>query len=427
MPKDIVVDIVVPELGESISSALVAKWMKAVGDVVVADEPLVELETDKVALEVPAAVSGRLVEIIQSEGAEVGIREVLGRIQEGVGAKEGVKKAPAPVEALVASPVASPVTIASAESKSAPKSAPSARSLASQVGVDLEQVAGSGLGGAITRADIEKQRTAAGAASNARAGATGATGARVASSYKIPPPSARQGDERGEEVVAMTRLRQKIAERLKEAQNTAALLSTFNEVNMESVIALRKRHREAFERKHGAKLGFMSFFVRAAALALHEYPEVNAELNGTDIVYKNYCDLGIAVSAPQGLVVPVLRDAQNLNFARIEQKIAEFVTRARNGKLTIADLSGGTFTITNGGVFGSLLSTPIVNPPQSAILGMHSIQERPIASNGLVVIAPMMYLALSYDHGIIDGRGAVSFLTRLKNLIEQPECLMLDV
>ncbi len=422
MPKDIVV----PELGESIASALVAKWMKAAGDVVVADEPLVELETDKVALEVPSPASGVLAEIIKNEGAEVTIGEVLGRIQEGAADSAAVKKEKTPTPIRAETPVAVKKTTgkgvgkfdaqaqAQAQDQDAKiKSAPTARSLAEQTRVDLKQVAGSALGGAITRADVEKQR------------AEPATSARI--SYSIPPPSARQSDQRGEEVVAMTRLRQKIAERLKEAQNTAALLSTFNEVNMEAVIALRKRHREAFERKHGAKLGFMSFFVRAAALALHEYPEVNAELNGTDIIYRNYCDLGIAVSAPQGLVVPVLRDAQSLNFAEIEQKIAEFATRARDGKLAIADLSGGTFTITNGGVFGSLLSTPIVNPPQSAILGMHSIQERPIASNGQVIIAPMMYLALSYDHRIIDGRGAVSFLTRLKSLIEQPEALMLDV
>ncbi len=418
MPKDIVV----PELGESVSSALVAKWMKAAGEHVIADEPLVELETDKVALEVPAPVSGTLVEIIQSQGAEVSMGEVLGRIQEGASESLNAKKGKTPARAdapVAVGKAEAPTQTSSQKSGLASneqakiKSAPTARSLAEQKGVDLKQVSGSALGGAITRADVEKHR--------------GDATASAKTPYKIPPPSARQSDERGEEVVAMTRLRQKIAERLKEAQNNAALLSTFNEVNMDAVITLRKKHREAFERKHGAKLGFMSFFVRAAALALHEYPEVNAELNGTDIVYRNYSDLGIAVSAPQGLVVPVLRDAQNLNFAEIEKKIAEFATRARDGKLAIADLSGGTFTITNGGVFGSLLSTPIVNPPQSAILGMHSIQERPIASNGQVIIAPMMYLALSYDHRIIDGRGAVSFLTRLKSLIEQPEALLLDV
>ena len=225
----------------------------------------------------------------------------------------------------------------------------------------------------------------------------------------------------------MSRLRQRVAERLKEAQNTAALLTTFNEVNMASIVALRKRHREAFERRHRVKLGFMSFFVRASVLALNDYPEVNAQLNGTDIVYRRYCDLGIAVSAPQGLVVPVLRNAQTLSFAAIEEQIAEFATRAREGKLTLSELSGGTFTITNGGVFGSLLSTPIVNPPQSAILGMHTIQERPVAFEGEVRVAPMMYVALTYDHRLIDGRGAVSFLTRVKALVEHPESLLLDI
>lgn len=401
-------DIVVPELGESITSALVAKWLKAAGESIVADEPIVELETDKVALEVPAPVSGTLLEVLQQEGAEVTPATVLGRIKEG--------KVDTKANATKSSPTASSTKekTATAVKESNLKSAPTARASASSKGIPLEQVAGSGLGGAITRADVDKHEASPVPDSPATV-------------YRIAPPSARKTDERGEEVVAMSRLRQKIAVRLKTAQQQAALLSTFNEVNMSAIITLRRRHREVFERKHGVKLGFMSFFVRAAALALHDYPEVNAELNGTDIIYRNYCDVSIAVSVPQGLVVPVLRDAQQLNFADIEQKIADFATRARSGKLAIAELSGGTFTITNGGVFGSLLSTPIVNPPQSAILGMHTIQERPIAQEGQVVIAPMMYLALTYDHRIIDGRGAVSFLTRMKNLIEQPESLMLDV
>ncbi len=408
------IDIRVPELGESVSSATVAKWLKEPGEAVAADEPIVELETDKVAIEVPSPVAGVLAGILQPQGSEVEIGTVLGNVDKD--GKGTAKKATPPTAAtpLPAEKVTEKVASQPSRNSSSVKSAPSARQAASEKGVDLAglQGKGSGLGGAVTRSDVD---VAASAASQAQP------------SYRIAQPAPRDADERGEEIVPMSRLRQKVAERLKEAQNTAALLTTFNEVNMASIVALRKRHREAFERRHRVKLGFMSFFVRASVLALNDYPEVNAQLNGTDIVYRQHCDLGIAVSAPQGLVVPVLRNAQTLSFADIEGQIAEFANRAREGKLTLGDLSGGTFTITNGGVFGSLLSTPIVNPPQSAILGMHTIQERPIAVDGEVCIAPMMYLALTYDHRLIDGRGAVSFLARLKALVEHPESLLLDI
>ena len=407
------IDIRVPELGESVSSATVAKWLKEPGEVVAIDEPVVELETDKVAIEVPSPVAGVLADILQPQGSEVEIGTVLGNIDKD--AKGVAKKGTPPAAATPPPPPANKV----AEKVSSPvKSAPSARQAASEQGVDLASLRGkgSGLGGAVTRSDIDA------AASSSASGSS-----QPPPSYRIAKPAPRDADERGEEVVPMSRLRQKVAERLKEAQNTAALLTTFNEVNMASIKALRKRHREAFERKHRVKLGFMSFFVRASVLALNDYPEVGAQLNGTDIVYRQYCDLGIAVSAPQGLVVPVLRNAQTLSFAEIEGQIAEFATRAREGKLTLGELSGGTFTITNGGVFGSLLSTPIVNPPQSAILGMHTIQDRPIAIEGEVCIAPMMYLALTYDHRLVDGRGAVSFLARVKALVEHPESLLLDI
>ena len=406
MPANLV-EIRVPELGESVSSATVAKWLKEPGEAVSADEPVVELETDKVAVEVPSPAGGMLADILQPQGSEVEIGAVLGNIDKE--AKGTATAKPAAAQATASSPAAAPAAVAkaSASKPASVKSAPSARQAAVEKGVDLAGVQGSGLGGAVTRSDVD--------ASSSQP------------SYRLAQPAVRDADERGEEVVAMSRLRQKVAERLKEAQNTAALLTTFNEVNMASIVALRKRHREAFERRHRVKLGFMSFFVRASVLALNDYPEVNAQLNGTDIVYRQYCDLGIAVSAPQGLVVPVLRNAQTLSFAEIEGHIAEFATRAREGKLTLGELSGGTFTITNGGVFGSLLSTPIVNPPQSAILGMHTIQERPIAFEGEVRIAPMMYIALTYDHRLIDGRGAVSFLARVKALVEHPESLLLDI
>ena len=412
MPANLV-SIRVPELGESISSATVAKWLKEPGEAVAADEPVVELETDKVAVEVPSPADGVLADILQPQGSEVEIGAVLGNIDKH--AKATVAAQPAAAATAKAIPL-SPTTKA-ADKPSLVKSAPSARQAGSDKGVNLVGLQGSGLGGAVTRSDVDA----------ASSSAQPSPSPSPSPSYRISKPAPRAADERGEEVVPMSRLRQKVAERLKEAQNTAALLTTFNEVNMASIVALRKRHREAFERRHRVKLGFMSFFVRASVLALNDYPEVNAQLNGTNIVYRQYCDLGIAVSAPQGLVVPVLKNAQTLSFADIEGQIAEFGTRAREGKLTLSELSGGTFTITNGGVFGSLLSMPIVNPPQSAILGMHTIQERPVAIDGEVCIAPMMYIALTYDHRLIDGRGAVSFLARVKALVEHPESLLLDI
>ena len=420
MPANLV-SIRVPELGESISSATVAKWLKEPGEAVAADEPVVELETDKVAVEVPSPADGVLADILQPQGSEVEIGAVLGNIDKH--AKATATAQPVAAATAKATPPSSTTkapTSKAADKPSLVKSAPSARQASADKGVDLKSVQGSGLGGAVTRSDVD-------AASSSASSSSAQPSPSPSPSYRISKPAPRAADERGEEVVPMSRLRQKVAERLKEAQNTAALLTTFNEVNMASIVALRKRHREAFERRHRVKLGFMSFFVRASVLALNDYPEVNAQLNGTDIVYRQYCDLGIAVSAPQGLVVPVLKNAQTLSFADIEGQIAEFGTRAREGKLTLSELSGGTFTITNGGVFGSLLSTPIVNPPQSAILGMHTIQERPVAIDGEVCIAPMMYIALTYDHRLIDGRGAVSFLARVKALVEHPESLLLDI
>ena len=395
-------DITVPALGESVTEATVAKWFKTQGQAVSADEALCELETDKVAVEVPAPAAGTLAEIIAAEGVTVEIGAVLGRIAEGAAPTKAVPAAAAP-PAPTARPAAPPAP--------APLS-PAVRKLVAEKGLDPATIPATGKGGRLVKADVLK--VIEGAVAPAPAAAPAALTAPTAGG-------------RAEERIPMTRLRRRIAERLKEAQNTAAMLTTFNEVDMTEILAVRAAHRERFEKKHGVRLGFMSFFVRACVVALKEIPAVNAAIDGEDIVYRDYYDMSVAVSTPQGLVVPVVRDADAMSFADIERTITDFGLRARDGKITIADLQGGTFTITNGGVFGSLLSMPILNPPQSGILGMHKTQPRPIAVDGEVAVRPMMYLALTYDHRIIDGREAVTFLVRVKECIEDPERILLDL
>ena len=396
-------DITVPEIGESITEATVTKWFKAPGDAVARDELLVELETDKVAVEINAASAGRLADIIAWEGEDVEVGAVLGHLAEGDG----------PAKAPVAKPkAAAPKALAT----EAPVLTPAVRKLIEENALDANAIQGSGKDGRILKGDVLTLLEA-----SAPATLTPEAPAPVA------PAIAELAETAREERVPMSRLRQRVAERLKEAQNTAAMLTTFNEADLTGVIAARTEYRDAFEAKHGVRLGFMSFFIKAAIAALKDIPSVNAEIDGTDIVYKKYYHIGVAVSAPQGLVVPVLRDADKLGFAEIEKRIAALGAKAKDGKLSMDDLSGGTFTISNGGVFGSLMSTPILNPPQSGILGMHKIQERPIAVDGEMAIRPMMYLALSYDHRLIDGREAVTFLVRIKECIEAPERLLLDL
>ena len=399
--------IVVPPMGESVSEATVAKWLKKVGDAVRVDEPLVELETDKVTLEVNAAVAGVIAEIKVQQGGNVGVGAVLGFIHEGaaaVSAPTASATTSAPAQPLRAANISTPPAAATA-----PIVMPAARKQAEDRGIDPAAIPGTGKDGRVTKEDVLRQ----------------ATQPAAAPKPAVPTGPRTRADQ--EERVRMTRLRQRIAERLKEAQNTAAMLTTFNEVDMSNVMALRSQHKDVFEKKYGVKLGFMSFFVKACVLALKELPSVNAEIEGEDLVYKNYYDIGVAVGTPNGLVVPVVRDADKLNFAAIEKTIGDLGKRARDGKLTMNELTGGTFTITNGGIYGSLMSTPILNPPQSGILGMHAIKERPIAINGKIEIRPMMYVALSYDHRIIDGREAVTFLVRVKECIENPERLLLGV
>lgn len=401
--------IVVPPMGESVSEATVAKWLKKVGDAVKIDEPLVELETDKVTLEVNASTAGVISEISVPAGSNVAVGAILGVIQEGAAAVS----APNASATTKAAPAPMPTPANAAPAASAPAVMPAARKQAEDRGINPYEIAGSGRDGRVTKEDVLSFRPAA---------ATPAPVPRAPAAPSGPRSRAAQ-----EERVKMTRLRQRIAERLKEAQNTAAMLTTFNEVDMSNIMALRNTHKDAFEKKHGVKLGFMSFFVKACIQALQELPAVNAEIDGEDLVYKNYYDIGVAVGTPQGLVVPVVRDADHLGFADIEKTIGDLGKRARDGKLSMAELSGGTFTITNGGIYGSLMSTPILNPPQSAILGMHAIKERAVVINGKVEARPMMYLALSYDHRIIDGREAVTFLVRVKECIENPERLLLGV
>jgi 2-oxoglutarate dehydrogenase E2 component (dihydrolipoamide succinyltransferase) len=423
------VEIRVPTLGESVTEATVAKWFKQVGDQVNADEPIVELETDKVTLEFNAPASGKLAEIRVEEGGEVEVGAVLGSIEEdGKAAADGGNGAAA----------------APAEPEPAPEGdgegalSPAVRKLLEEHGLDPAQITPTGPKGNITKGDVlaavEAQLKDKGEAKPEAPPAKEPEPARQPEAKpEAPKPAARAPEPRREapagreERVKMTRLRKRIAERLKEAQNTAAMLTTYNEADMGAVMELRKRHREAFEKKHGVRLGFMSFFVKAVVNALQAFPSVNAEIDGEEIVYKHYYDIGVAVGTPSGLVVPVVREADRKGFGELEKEIGQLGLRARDGKLGMEELMGGTFTISNGGVYGSLMSSPILNPPQVGILGMHKIQERPMALGGQVVIRPMMYLALSYDHRIVDGREAVSFLVRIKECIEDPERLLLDL
>lgn len=418
-------EIVVPALGESVTEATVAQWLKKQGDSVARDEPLVELETDKVTLEVNASEDGVLSEIVAAEGDTVEVGAVLGRIGAGSGAKPAGKAAAAPPAKSEAKAEPAPAPAPASDGDVGDLVMPAAAKLIAEKGLSAAAIQGTGKGGRITKDDV-LAHLEKGPAAAAAAPAAGAATTIEIPAYERPASAPRPQKDR-EERVRMTKLRQTIARRLKEAQNTAAMLTTFNEVDLSELIAVRNDYKDGFEKKHGVKLGFMSFFVKACVTALKELPAVNAEIDGTDLVYKNYYDIGVAVGTPQGLVVPVLRDADGLSFAGVEQGIADLGRKARDGKLTMADLTGGTFTISNGGVYGSLMSTPILNPPQSAILGMHKIQERPMAVNGKVEIRPMMYLALSYDHRIIDGREAVTFLVRVKDCLEDPRRLLLDV
>jgi 2-oxoglutarate dehydrogenase E2 component (dihydrolipoamide succinyltransferase) len=408
-------EIKVPTLGESVSEATVARWLVKVGGAVAADQALVELETDKVTLEVNAPVAGVLTEIVAGEGANVGVAALLGVIAEGATAAAApAAAAPAPA---VSAPAAAPAPTAAPGANA--DMGPAARKAVAETGVDPAAIAGSGKHGQVTKGDVLAAASAPKPAAPAPAPAPRAVWSPGTVGDR---PRAAQ-----EEKVRMTRLRQRIAERLKDAQNSAAMLTTFNEVDMSNVIALRNDYKDFFEKKHKIKLGFMSFFVRACLQGLKELPAVNAEIDGTDIIYKNYYDIGVAVGTPNGLVVPVVRDADKMNFAQIEGKIAEYGKKARDGKLSMDEMSGGTFTVSNGGVYGSLMSTPILNPPQSGILGMHKTMDRAVVINGKVEVRPMMYLALSYDHRIIDGKEAVTFLVRVKECIEDPRRLLLDV
>jgi 2-oxoglutarate dehydrogenase E2 component (dihydrolipoamide succinyltransferase) len=416
-------EIRVPTLGESVTEATIGKWFKKPGDAVAVDEPLVELETDKVTIEVPAPAAGVLSGISVKDGETVAVGALLGEIKEGAGgvaAKPAAKPAEAPPAAAkpAAPPPAPPKPVAASAPPADTPLAPSVRRLSAETGVDASTVPGTGKDGRVTKGDM--------LAAIERAAAQPTPVAAPAAAIQVRAPSPAD-DAAREERVKMTRLRQTIARRLKDAQNTAAMLTTFNEVDMGHVMALRTQYRELFEKKHGVKLGFMGFFVRACVQALKEIPAVNAEIDGTDIIYKNYYHIGIAVGTERGLVVPVVRDCDQKSLAEIEKGIAEFGRRARDGSLKIDDMQGGTFTITNGGIYGSLMSTPILNAPQSGILGMHKIQERPMVVGGKVEVRPMMYLALSYDHRIVDGREAVTFLVRVKECLEEPARLVLDL
>ncbi|PKQ11566.1 MAG: dihydrolipoyllysine-residue succinyltransferase [Alphaproteobacteria bacterium HGW-Alphaproteobacteria-1] len=400
------IDVMVPTLGESVTEATVSTWFKKVGDRVEADEMLCELETDKVSVEVPAPASGTLTEILAGEGDTVQAGGKLAVMSSGEGAASPAKSDAAPAEESPAKASGKDV-----------EDAPSAKKAMAEAGVSRDQVTGSGRDGRVMKEDVAK----------AAAAATQAPAAAPAPTAQAPRAPSPAEDAAREERVKMTRLRQTIARRLKDAQNTAAMLTTYNEVDMTEVMALRNQYKDEFFKKHGVRLGFMSFFTKACVHALKEVPEVNAEIDGTDIVYKNFVHMGIAAGTPTGLVVPVIRDVDQMGFAAIEKAIAEKGARARDGKLSMAEMQGGTFTISNGGVYGSLMSSPILNPPQSGILGMHKIQDRPMVVNGQIVARPMMYLALSYDHRIVDGKGAVTFLVRVKEALEDPRRLLMDL
>jgi len=409
------VEIKVPALGESVTEATVAKWLVKAGDAVAVDQPLCELETDKVTVEVNASVAGTIADLVVEEGASVQVGGVLCHIEAGAAGAAAPKPAAAPAAAPApkpAAPAPAPAPAAAPAGANLAASGPATRKLAEEKGVSAAAIQPTGKDGRATKEDVLAALSSI------------PSPAAPAASKPAVPAGPRQRADR-EERVRMTRLRRTIANRLKEAQNTAAMLTTFNEVDMTNVMALRDRLKDDFEKKHGARLGFMSFFVKACIAGLKELPAVNAEIEGDELVYKNYYDIGVAVGTPQGLVVPVLRDADVLDFAGVEKGIGDLGRKARDGKLSIADLTGGTFTISNGGVYGSLMSTPILNPPQSAILGMHKIQQRPMVVGGEIKARPMMYLALSYDHRIIDGREAVLFLVRVKECIEDPERLLI--
>ena len=411
-------EIRVPTLGESVTEATIGRWFKKAGDAVAVDEPLVELETDKVTIEVPAPSAGTLGEIIAKDGETVAVGALLGQINDGaVGA--AAKPAAAPAKAAAAAPAAAaPAVAASKAPPSDAPLAPSVRKISAETGIDAATVPGSGKDGRVTKGDML-------AAIEKAAAAPTPVNQPAASVQKRSPSPA--DDAAREERVKMTRLRQTIARRLKDVQNTAAMLTTFNEVDMTNIMAMRAQYKDVFEKKHGSKLGFMGFFTKACVQALKDIPAVNAEIDGTDLIYKNYYHIGVAVATDKGLVVPVLRDCDHKSIADIEKGIADFGRRARDGQLKIDEMQGGTFTITNGGIYGSLMSTPILNAPQSGILGMHKIQERPMAIGGKVEIRPMMYLALSYDHRVIDGKEAVTFLVRVKENLEDPARLVLDL
>ncbi|QEZ91555.1 2-oxoglutarate dehydrogenase complex dihydrolipoyllysine-residue succinyltransferase [Proteus sp. CD3] len=398
------VDILVPDLPESVADASVATWHKKPGDSIQRDEVLVEIETDKVVLEVPASEAGVLESILEEEGATVGSRQLLGRIR--LGDSTGI---PADVKPAQDSTPAQRQSADIAEKGNNDALSPTARRLVAEHDINPADVKGSGVGGRLTRQDIEGHV------------------ANKSTSQPVAEAPQTLLSHRSEKRVPMTRLRKRVAERLLEAKNTTAMLTTFNEINMQPIKDLRAQYGEAFEKRHGVRLGFMSFYIKAVVEALKRYPEVNASIDGTDVVYHNYFDISIAVSTPRGLVTPVLRDADAMSMADIEKNIKALAVKGRDGKLTVEDLTGGNFTITNGGVFGSLMSTPIINPPQSAILGMHAIKDRPMAVDGQVVILPMMYLALSYDHRLIDGRESVGFLVTVKEMLEDPARLLLDV
>jgi 2-oxoglutarate dehydrogenase E2 component (dihydrolipoamide succinyltransferase) len=390
-------DVTVPKMGESVSEATISKWFKKVGDAVKLDEAIAELETDKVTLEVNAPASGVLKEIIAKEGSTVQVGALIGKIEEGVVATASTS---APTKA-----VEKPMEVRSQKPAEASASGPAARKIASESGINLADVAGTGKDGRATKGDVLAYTTSP-----------------QAQPARVSTPAGPR-----EERVKMTKLRQTIAKRLKDSQNTAAILTTFNEIDMTNVMALRNEYKDAFEKKYGIRLGFMSFFVKAAVAALQEIPEVNASIEGDEIVYKRYYDIGVAVGGAQGLVVPVVRDADRLSIAEVEAEIARLAKKAKDGTLAMSDMAGGTFTVSNGGVYGSLLATPIINPPQSGILGMHKVEERPIAVKGQVVVHPMMYVALSYDHRIVDGRESVTFLLRIKEAVEDPRRLLLGV
>ena len=410
-------EIRVPALGESVTEATIGKWFKKPGDAVAVDEPLVELETDKVTIEVPAPAAGVLADIAAKDGDTVAVGTLLGQIKEGVA--PAAKAAPAATSPTPSQPQPAPPLQAAPAAKSADAPlAPSVRKLAAESGIDAASVAGTGKDGRVSKGDM--------LAAIERAAAQPTPVATPAAAVQVRAPTPTD-DAAREERVRMTRLRQTIARRLKDAQNTSAMLTTFNEVDMSAIMGLRTQYRDLFEKKHGVKLGFMGFFVRACVQALQEIPSVNAEIDGADIVYKNYYHIGIAVGTQRGLVVPVVRDCDQKSLGEIEKAIADFVSRARDGTLKIEEMLGGTFTITNGGVYGSLMSTPILNAPQSGILGMHKIQERPMAVAGRVEVRQMMYLALSYDHRLVDGREAVTFLVRVKECLEDPARLVLDL